>query len=259
MKADFDKLLQHIRTVTDGKQIIYIPNPGNFGDGLIRYGTKRFLQQNNIQHYEFNVGYSNIKKKLLPLILTSKNTFYLYGGGGAWHGGHTFGFEICNFISKLTPNLLVLPTTYALDTSSIRGSMYRRDNTESIKQSPNSLFCHDMAFYLATLSQEDLGFFGNPVEKVGNLFRTDIESNKEPEMLPSNNIDLSTLGDHMDNADQFLRKIARYEIINTDRLHVAIGGTILGRTVNLHCGNYFKIRAIYEASLAGRFDSIKLV
>lgn len=51
----------------------------------------------------------------------------------------------------------------------------------------------------------------------------------------------------------FLRFIARYEQVKTDRLHVGIGAALLGKQVSLRPNRYFKNRAVFEHSLRGSF------
>ena len=63
----------------------------------------------------------------------------------------------------------------------------------------------------------------------------------------------------MSDIQTFLAEIAKCEHVITDRLHVAIGGVLLGRKVSLVEGKTFKIRAIYEASIVPYFDNCELV
>ncbi|MGD7708199.1 polysaccharide pyruvyl transferase family protein [Microlunatus sp. Y2014] len=48
---------------------------------------------------------------------------------------------------------------------------------------------------------------------------------------------------------QFLRLLDRYDVIATDRLHVAVGAALLGKHVELYDNSYFKCRAIHEMSM----------
>ncbi len=260
MIEEFKNLAEIIKKKSAGYDIIYIPNPGNFGDGLIRYSTKQFLNDNKIPHHELNIGYSNIKLQLLPRLLGPKKFFFIYGGGGAWCEYYDFGRKISEFISKFTDRLIVLPSTYSVDTSNIKGTMFRRDKTKSIEYSPNSIFCHDMAFYTTVRKNPNFANFEAPKHEIGYLLRTDEESRLDLNSLPANNRDISTEGDHMDGADDFLRIISQYETIYTDRLHVCIGSCIVGRKVKLLTGSYFKIKAIYESSLEPFFsDNVSLI
>lgn len=54
-------------------------------------------------------------------------------------------------------------------------------------------------------------------------------------------------------AADFLRVLARADMVESDRLHVAIDASLLGRQVILGENDYGKNRAVYEMSMRGRF------
>lgn len=258
MKKRFDALALDIKNRSSGKEIIYIPNPGNFGDGLIRYATKKFFSDYNIKHKEVNVGYGMIKSQLLPYFLQMNKFFFVYGGGGGWCESYDCGYRICKAISLFTNNLLVLPSTYDIDLKKIDGVLYARDKFESQARRSGNEFCDDMAFYL-TLNGNDKKFKElKSINNHGFLMRTDKESSNSI-VLKRGNLDLSTLGDHMSNADEFIDLVASYKSITTDRLHVAIAAIITGRSVTLYQGNYFKILRIYNSSIEGVFSNVNFV
>lgn len=258
MVNDFKLLADFIKKHSSGKKIIYIPNPGNYGDGLIRYATKKFFNDYNIEHWEVNVGYGMIKYQLLPYLLNHKKHFFIYGGGGGWCAAYDCGYRVCKAISMFTNNLMVLPSTFDLDLKSIKGHLFRRDNFNSYNRAPSSLFCHDMAFYL-TCKPLGIHFDVQNSKKVkGLLMRTDREKATDCDSYTSRNIDLSTKGNHMSNGDEFLRLISLYDEIHTDRLHICIAAIVLGIKVNLYPGNYFKIKAIYDSSISTNFSNVIL-
>lgn len=88
-----------------------------------------------------------------------------------------------------------------------------------------------------------------------NAFRTDSE--KTEVLLPADNVDVSeilTLGVETRKlaylaAYYFLNFLNSYSVINTNRLHVCIGGALLGKKINFYPNNYFKCRAVYDYSL----------
>jgi hypothetical protein len=102
-----------------------------------------------------------------------------------------------------------------------------------------------------------------PAGRVLNAFRTDREATGIA--LPPDNFDLSKLyggwvapeGFARIAARDFLAIADRYDEIRTNRLHVAIAGALLGKRVLLHDNSYGKNRAIWEHSLAGRFDNVE--
>jgi exopolysaccharide biosynthesis predicted pyruvyltransferase EpsI len=94
-----------------------------------------------------------------------------------------------------------------------------------------------------------------------NAFRTDVERTNRP--VPNVNIDMShvfslpRLGMTVEASRhvtvQMARFIDRFDTVRTNRLHVAILATILGKRVEIHDNSYGKLRAVYEHSLRDRF------
>lgn len=237
-----------------GRTIVYVPNPGNFGDGLIRYATKMFFKHYGIDHIELNIAFRGGRYLLIPLLLRRKY-FLVYGGGGAWCGNFCFGRDICRMISRFTNQFLVLPTTYDSDITGISGTLMRRDNYVSKTVAPHSSFCHDMALYLAV--QDTRSFQGTPNDaEPCYALRTDRESALTKGDLPDGNLDFSEMGNHMSNGDEFIELVSRYKTIVTDRLHVAIAGGLAQATVELRSGNNSKIEGVYKSSLRDMFPHI---
>lgn len=248
----FHNLANVIKAQAQSKTVIYIPNPGNYGDGLIRYATKAFFSDYNIEHIEINSSFRFGKSSFLPLLFNQKAHLFVYGGGGAWSKTYNAGKRTVDFLSQFTSNIIVLPSTYETTPNRSRGTYFRRDEFESKRNFPQSLFCHDMAFYLA---HRNIPINADRNGPVGNMFRTDGESKRSLCDIPDDNIDLSTFGNHMSNGDMLLSSIARYSVIHTDRLHLAISGGLVGCDVQLYAGNYFKIKAIFDSSIRDIFPS----
>lgn len=103
---------------------------------------------------------------------------------------------------------------------------------------------------------------GAPSGGALNAFRIDGESAGNP--LPEGNIDLSevfalgTIPRAMGEmaAQRFVNAIDLFDTIRTDRLHVGIASALLGKRVELHASNYFKIRAVYDFSMRERFPNV---
>ncbi|MDF0490996.1 hypothetical protein PX554_23005 [Sphingomonas sp. H39-1-10] len=253
MLRQFEELAAVIKETAKGRKIIYIPNPGNRGDGLIRYGTKMFFEDFGIKHTEATVLGRKGIAQMMPLIIGQRSPLIIYGGGGAWGEAYPGGYKMVRALSRVTQHILVLPTTFHVDPSRVRGTLFRRDNAESAKLAPSAKFCHDMAFY-AAMRRDDLGWFNRPAQRaIGLHFRTDRESRITQSELPDGNVDVSATGNHMDNIDVFLRELASSDKVVTDRLHVCVGSLICKRPVELYTGNYFKIRAIFESTIGPFF------
>jgi len=99
-------------------------------------------------------------------------------------------------------------------------------------------------------------------DKVLNSFRIDPE--KTEIEIPRDNIDLSEVYKFGTEypylipyaAGKFLRYLNKYEVIHTNRLHISIGGAMLGKKVYLYPNSYFKNQAIYEYSLKNSYPNV---
>jgi len=253
MSEEFGRLAEIIKEKSKGRKIVYIPNPGNYGDGLIRYATKKFLQDNNFKAEELNLGYSYLKLRLLPYILNKRQYFFVLGGGGGWCTAYNCGLRIARALEFLGFSFIVLPSTYEDKHYFKNGITVARDKFESLDNS-SGIFCHDMAFYLMQKGYQSLLCYKEATVDIGYLMRTDKEKSLHVAHFEQA-IDISTLGDHMSNIEGFLGAISEYAELHTDRLHVCIGGIYLGKKVNLHEGNYFKINRIYRSSIEGVYSN----
>ncbi|MBV5347573.1 polysaccharide pyruvyl transferase family protein [bacterium] len=96
-----------------------------------------------------------------------------------------------------------------------------------------------------------------------NCFRVDGESARNGN-YPDGNVDLSelfTFGSISRDAADFgsstlINVLSQCNIVNTDRLHVAITAALLNKTVNLYTNNYYKIREIYRYSIYERYKNV---
>lgn len=113
---------------------------------------------------------------------------------------------------------------------------------------PQALFCHDMAFYL---QMPEI----TPRNEIGVFMRTDSER-PTGTPLPRGNLDLSLKGRSETPINRFVAEIARHKVVFTNRLHIGICAAMLGREVHLSGNDYFKIRAIYEASIKPSFSNV---
>tara|TARA_R110000850_G_scaffold264954_2_gene394292 strand:- start:10569 stop:11378 length:810 start_codon:yes stop_codon:yes gene_type:complete len=241
----FDHLESDLRLMAEIGTLVYVGNPGNWGDALIAAGTKKFFYDRGIK-----VKYLSLSAALscsalgLRLKLGTLKPIMIFAGNGAFIKDYKRKAQIESIFGKFYHNL-ILPSTYgmALDTRSANRSviMYRRDQYQSSDFSPQSKFCHDMAFTLIApevFVNKESGFF----------FREDVESPKNI-LLPKNNRDLSNEGNASSSVNEFFNIVGSFSKIYTNRLHVAIAGSLLNREVHLFPNSYFKNEAIYKSSL----------
>jgi exopolysaccharide biosynthesis predicted pyruvyltransferase EpsI len=243
MQDRFTILEETLKAECGRGPLYYIPNPGNWGDGLIRYGTLKFLHDININYKELT---RSNRDWLFPLL---RGGTVIYGGGGGW-------CELWNhsvaYVTKLKRrfNVIVLPSTYELSCSIPNTIFFCRDVFESKKNMPNAIFCHDMAFYIGKQFLRKGKGSGK-----GYFFRCDAEGVNRTK-VPSCNNDISLKGNHLSEVSQFFDEINRFEIIYTDRLHVSIAACLLKKEVHLYPGSYFKNRAVYMSSMKDYFENV---
>ena len=240
-KKEFDELKDLLLKETKGKKVYYLANPGNWGDGLIRFGTKLFFAEIGLIYKELSPKRSDW---IVPFM---KGGVVIYGGGGAWCKNWQN-----TYVEKLSKRfkVIVLPSTYESKIKLKNTIFFARDKYESLKNIPTPYFTHDMAFYIGSMFYK-----GNPGSGNGYFYREDKESAGVLE-LGTNNIDISHKGNHYTPVENFFGEISNYEIIHTDRLHVAIAAVLMKKTLHWYPGNYFKSEAVYNSSIKEHFKNV---
>ena len=138
---------------------------------------------------------------------------------------------------------------YCLDSADV--TFFCRDLYESKQYCSQAFFCHDMAFYLFDkITSENLS-----TEQTGYFFRTDRESFGKQNYIALN-MDISLWGNEITPIAPFIKKIDEFDIIHTDRLHVAILACLLHNRVHFYKGGYFKIEAVFRSSMRDYFDDV---
>jgi len=285
------------RFVRSQPRLIFVPNPGNAGDGLINHSM-----------------YSILRKRGIPFTILETHkmtepdgqaTYLIMANGALHHGEHALD----RLIRKIVPS----------NAKMILHSATIQDRDELLKSLPEStiIIARDPVTYayvasvrpdLTTVLSEDatmammdgdadlprpsllrrleyrVRLFRNTFQlgypplfallpyryrngkKHGEVFyalRTDDES-IATEAPPCTNVDLSNVcggrqtEKHAEaSAALFLGVIRSKKTIRTDRLHVAIGCCLMKVNCQLSANKYFKCEAIYKHSLVRRFDTIK--
>ncbi len=231
-----------IKTIGD-LPVYYVANPGNLGDAVSRQATLKFFSDTNITFTEHTEGFSpDWASKCGDAIL-------IYGGGGAWCRFWNHSADVLEQACKYFRQVIVLPSTYDLSFTKSNAIFFRRDNGPSQQNQPQSIFCHDMAFYLRIPAI-------NHGPRTGNYFRLDAESAINMP-LPPDSQDISNRGNHLSDIRDFVREIGECSVVHTDRLHVAIVSCILCKEVHFYNGAYFKNQAVYISSIKDYFDNIR--
>jgi len=258
MKKKFDFLWNLIKEKSKDKKIYYLANPWNYWDWLIREWTIKFFKDYWIEFEEIKLlnNYNGIIKKLIPyyfrlkIFLLKNNNIFIYWWWWAWCNNWNHALFFVKLASKKC-KVIVLPSTYENNYEYIKNVIFfKRDKFNSKKNMPNSIFCHDMAFYLSNIESKE------KKQKMNwYFFRTDKESANKIR-IPKKNLDISLMWDEHDDIHIFINEIDKYKTIYTDRLHVWIAWALLWKEVNLYSWNYFKIFDIYKSSIKPYFKNV---
>jgi exopolysaccharide biosynthesis predicted pyruvyltransferase EpsI len=242
MQAEFRQLEEIVKARCQRGPVYFLADIGNWGDALIRMGTLRFLAGIGIEYQE--ISQASRRRRWLPW--RRKGTL-LFGGSGAWCRLWSHGHRAVKKVHNYFEHVVVLPSTFEFKVRFRKVDLFARDRFESLANAPAARFCHDMAFCVrpqATASGSGTGWF----------LRTDGESAHRI-AIPAGNYDISLDGNHLSEAGPFFDAVAKYAVIHTDRLHVAIAACLLGRELHLYPGSYFKNRAVFRSSIEGRFPN----
>lgn len=257
---EFENLADRMHSVVRGRPIIFVINPGNWGDALIREGAERFLR-----HFDFDyisVHLNDIEKGRVNLSAIKQKIGHddpvlIYNGCGAFSPHYNMIQRVQRLAGHFS-SVVLLPCTINIDMGVHQfpddTHIFVRDLFESKLAVPEAQFCHDMAFFLelpACTSKFRSGYF----------FRTDREAPTERIDVPAGekNRDLSKDGRAQYPIDGFMRAIGDYSTIHTNRLHIGIAASLLSRETYLYPGDYFKIRAIFDSSISDVFPWVKLI
>jgi exopolysaccharide biosynthesis predicted pyruvyltransferase EpsI len=222
------------------KEVDFYRFPGNYGDSVIWHGTMELLTSLDIQ-----VRYVEINS------LQNSNILLIDGGG-----------NLVDYYTDVKQFLLMKPDVYSqivILPHSIMGEA--QANVLNSVSSNLTVFCRERVsaeFLRAKLTKakvylwHDCAFYNRfiPVPAGSgelNAFRSDRESVLETK--PTNSVDLSADGYARKPLQELIALIQGYQQVNSDRLHIAILSTLLGKTVKLFPNSYYKNKAVFEYSL----------
>ena len=233
------------------QEIIYIPNPGNAGDSLIAFGTIQIFNELGLNWKMGNISNEYHNKTLF------------YAGGGNLVGL----YDYCKkFIEKNKNDnkIIILPHTIKSEDKFLSNLndniiIFCREETsynyvlKVFNHKKNVYLSKDMAFYINNLNKYKI-IKGNGV---CNAYRTDQE--KTNIKIPKNNEDLSEKFKKWGNTNKInvikdvslsiFDYLSKFETINTNRLHIAIAGTLLDKKVNFYSNSYYKNKSVFEYSI----------
>jgi exopolysaccharide biosynthesis predicted pyruvyltransferase EpsI len=252
-----------------GGHCYFMPNGGNLGDCLIACATIQSFNRAGLPWSFIRGNRQSVRSQDL----------LVFGGGGSLVPLYEGGIQCVESLKKLGAPVVILPQT-------VRGNIdfwmrskdvtvFCRDSTslEFLSGFPNipAFLADDMALALdlkadpfSTVSAVREVMFEAKEKRVLLALRRDQEAIGRAN---SQSIDISALAyPAMDSVESiyantctFLTVLAGYSEIETDRLHVAIGASLLGIPVRLYNNANGKNRAVYETSLKKRFPNLLFV
>lgn len=253
MKPRFDALADELDRVCNGRPVLFLLNDGNWGDSLIREGSEAFFKSYGFRYYMVKVLDLQKKKVSLSQVkerLGHSDPVAVFNGGGSYDPRYG-RLPFLNELAAQFSSILFLPSSYppGMQQGFPKNAIfYARDKGDSFQNVGDARFCHDMAFFLNPV-------YGAPIRSVGLFMREDGER-PEGAPIPPGNRDLSKEGRAHTPVKRFLAHLSRHEIIYTNRLHVCIGGAILGRRVHFFPNDYFKNQMVFDASLKPHFPKV---
>jgi len=246
-----------------GKRVNYIPNQGNAGDALIAAATYQLFEKH---HIKYVTRFSDAEIEAI------EGGIVFYGGGG----NLVLHYYKCEQrVTKALPRcdqLVILPHTIQghyrfLHHLPKKVTILCRDlnsyhYVKNIYSAPEQVYlCDDLAFHF------DYQPYQNQGEGIANMFRLDVE--KTDITIPADNVDLSSaikipLIDSIEThhkflADVFVKYIAQYQVVNTNRLHIGIAAANLGKKVTLHANSYWKNEAVFQLSMQNHYPNVTFI
>lgn len=235
-EVDLKKFLK----IYENKSIDFFRFSGNYGDSLIWHGTKRLL------------SLLNISEQYVETSSPKHNNVLFIDGGGNFVDYYS---DIRDFLIKkpaLYDEIIILPHT-----------IFGEKQIEVLNNisSKLTIFCREKIsakFLEGRLTRGkvylwyDCAFYNQfPPVPVGNGAINTFRSDKESKLhtLPISNNDISHNGYATKPLGEFIAILQKYAQVNTDRLHVAICATLLGKQVRLFPNSYYKNKAVFDYSL----------
>jgi exopolysaccharide biosynthesis predicted pyruvyltransferase EpsI len=284
MFSDLEAFLRSLK----GESIVYVPNGGNAGDSFIAHATYQLFSRlgldceigdqsgnypgkvlihggggNLVRPYTNGIDF--IKRNLdhCRKLVILPHTIRAYEDVLNRFGSNCFVFcrerSSFDFVARNAPLANVFLShdlALAWDKDNTRQQMGRQRFADLANM---TLLIRDAKRLVRVVNYRLI----NPGRtSVLNVFRTDLEKTKID--LPRSNIDLSHAfaADDMSPASSLhtaywmMQFIDRFQVVNTNRLHIGIMSVLLGKELYFSDNAYGKNSDIFEHSLRGRFANV---
>lgn len=231
---------QPIMDLLAGRKIYYHSTTGHAGDFLIQRGAYRLFHKVSVE-----VIGECLPREVIDQSKLAEADFCVWPGGGNlgefYSSTHERRRELCALSQKMGVRFVVLPqsvTPGRLEEFPADAVVFSREHRTK-KLYPESILVPDLAMAVDDCKKR------KSTEKLGVFLRTDDERADFP------HLERYSIGDTRlpRNADAILALASQYEIVLTNRLHLAISALLQGRKVFLAKNGYFKNEAMYETWL----------
>lgn len=274
--------------------VYYCPNPGNGGDAIIAYSTYQIFNELGIKYKIARLG-DNLKNKIV-IYGGGGQLVKLYDSYGLRFIRRYHNVAKKLIILPHTINLhkkYIEVFNQNIDIICRESTSY--DYVKQINTKINVYLMNDMAFNIdiyktfsdamriTNIIQFDLHYFSqsnkyrigklaryiknmlinnSDMKGVLNCFRIDQERSNIK--IPRDNFDISnkfgiltfTPNIALRITYLLLKYLNKFEVINTNRLHMGIGGALLGKQVNFYPNSYWKNEAVYFYSLKNHYPNV---
>ena len=224
---------------------------GNKGDGLIYEGLYKYFKDYNIK---FN---SNIKKK-------SNNTLFITGSG-AYSPSYNSATDNLKIIN-LYDDIWIFPSTFDTSVKKVQNflSLLNKDKVKIFCRENKSFNDIKKNFKGEVYLDNDTAFNINydkwQKQGKGVLYALRLDKEKNEKILnlfKDKKINDVSKG-HYTEWEELLKDISEYNEIHTNRAHVSIAATLLGKKTFVYPSNYFKQLEIYKYSLS-KYPNCKFI
>lgn len=243
-----------------GRNVSFLLNAsGNRGDGLLRLGRRSLFAKHAITCREF-----------VSPEETGGEILFVEGSGAFSKDWNHQLDSVSRYLTRFN-RIVLMPTTFEMSHPKIREFIrslpghvlvYCREKysfNEVIRQAPhkeNILLNNDSAFYA------DYSAWRKTGKGILIAFREDKEKNadslanlrrkclKALLVFRPDKTFLDVAKGKQEEYIHYLDTISRYSEIHTDRAHVAIAASLMGKKTYIYSCRYPKVKAIYEYSLS---------
>lgn len=280
-RPDNSQLIERLQRLR-GERFVYFPNPGNAGDSLIAASTYQLFSDLNLEY------------DLFQDVESFDGRTVVLGGGGNFIPQYRAIRAAILKCYRHAAAIVLLPHTVRgnEDVVSMLGSnadIFCRDvisyqHVLECRSAARAFLGHDMAFGLDVqrfLQDEDLcrmakALIDRKIPKkrplvqmfstapVRFFFRNDKE--KTSRIVPKSSLDLSSLfksdvqpGSAQVSAAALFLYLSDPLEVHTDRLHIGIAASLLGKRVYLYDNSYGKNAGVYRHSIHSNFPDVQLI